>query len=129
MTKWHIDKGKKVTGGKITSYRKKKKFQRGSLPLLTKLGKEKKTKERVRGGLTKFKLSQAEFANVIDPKTNKAQKVKILDVLKNESNPQYVRRRIITKGTIIKTELGEAKVLSRPSQQGVVNAVIVEEKS
>jgi len=128
MTKWHIDKGKKVTGGKIISHRKKRKFQRGSLPLLTKIGKEKKTKERVRGGMTKIKLPQAEFANVIDPKTNKAKKVKILDVLRNEANPQYVRRRIITKGTIIKTELGEAKVLSRPSQHGVVNALIVQEK-
>lgn len=129
MTKWHIDKGKKVTGGRIISHRKKRKFQRGSLPLLTRVGKEKKTKKRVRGGMNKVKLSHAEFANVIDPKTNKARRVEILDVLKNEANPQYVRRRIITKGTIINTELGEAKVLSRPSQQGVVNALIVEEKS
>jgi len=125
MTKWHIDTGKKVTGGKIVSHRKKRKFQRGSLPLLTRIGKEKKTKERVKGGMEKVKLSQAEFANVIDPKTNKTRKVKILDVLRNEANPQYVRRRIITKGTIIKTELGEAKVLSRPSQQGIVNAQVL----
>ena len=127
MTKWNIDKGKKVTGGKIVSHRKKKKFQRGSLPLLTKIGKEKKAKERVRGGMKKIKLSQAEFASVINPKTKKSQKVKILDVLRNEANPQYVRRRIITKGTIIKTELGEAKVLSRPSQHGVINAILIEE--
>jgi len=129
MTKWHIDRGKKVTGGKIHSHRKKRRFQRGSLPLLTKLGKEKKRKERKRGESTKLKLITTEFANVIDPKTNKTKKVKILDVLRNEADPHYVRREIITKGTIIKTDLGEARVVSRPSQDGVVNAIIVQEKS
>jgi len=128
MTKWHIDRGKKVTGGTIHSHRKKKRFQRGSLPLLTKLDKEKKQVERKRGGLRKVKLSQAEFANVIDSKTKKAKKMKILDVLKNEADPHFVRRGIITKGAIIKTELGEARVVSRPSQDGVVNAILVEEK-
>jgi small subunit ribosomal protein S8e len=128
MTKWHIDTGKKVTGGKIHQHRKKRRFQRGSLPLLTKLGKEKKRIDRRRSALEKIRLAEAEFANVIDPKTHKTKKVKILDILRNEANPQYVRRSIITKGTIIKTELGEAKVVSRPAQEGVVNATIVEEK-
>jgi small subunit ribosomal protein S8e len=128
MVQWNIDEGKKVTGGKITKYRKKKKFQRGSLPLLTRMGEEKKLKEEGRGRTKKIKLFQAEFANVTNPKTNKTKKVNILDVIKNPANPQYVRRRIITKGTIIKTELGDAKVLSRPSQEGVVNAVIVQEE-
>jgi len=128
MTKWHIDRGKKVTGGTIHSHRKKRRFQRGSLPLLTKLDKEKKRIERKRSGLKKIKLSQAEFANVIDPKTKRAKKVKILDVLKNEADPHFVRRGIITKGTIIKTELGEARIVSRPSQHGLVNAIIIEEK-
>lgn len=128
MTKWNIDRGKKVTGGKIHSHRKKRRFQRVSSPLLTKLGKEKKRIERKRSGFKKIKLSQAEFVNVVDPKTKKAKKVKILDVLKNEADPHFVRRGIITKGTIIKTELGEAKIVSRPSQHGVVNAIIIEEK-
>jgi small subunit ribosomal protein S8e len=128
MTQWHIDTGKKVTGGKIHLHRKKRRFQRGSLPLLTKLGKEKKRMDRRRGATEKIRLAEAEFANVTDPKTHKTKKVKILDILKNEANPQYVRRSIITKGTIIKTELGEAKVVSRPAQEGVVNATIIPEK-
>jgi small subunit ribosomal protein S8e len=128
MVKWNIDKGKKVTGGIIHSHRKKRRYQRGSLPSYAKVGKESKRTERKRGGLTKIKLASTEFANVIDPKTNKTKKVKILDVLKNEADPHLVRSKIITKGTIIKTELGEAKVVSRPSQHGVVNALIVIEK-
>lgn len=128
MSKWNIDKGKKVTGGVIHSHRKKRRFQLGSLPLHTKVGEEIKWIDRKRGGARKIKLASTEFANVIDPKTNKAKKVKILDVLKNEADPHLVRSEIITKGAIIKTELGEAKVISRPSQDGVVNAIIVTEK-
>jgi len=128
MAKWNINTGRKVTGGKIHLHRKKRRFQRTSLPLLTKLGKEKKRIDRRRGGIEKVRFVGTEFANVIDPKTNKTKKVKILDILKNEANPQYVRRSIITKGTIIKTELGEAKVVSRPSQHGLINATILEKE-
>ena len=128
MVKWHIEKGKKITGGVIHSHRKKRRYQRGSLPLHTKVGEEVKWIERKRGGVKKIRLASTEFANVIDSKTNKAKKVKILDVIKNEADPHLVRSEIITKGTIIKTELGEAKVISRPSQHGVVNALIIEEK-
>jgi len=128
MSKWNIDKGKKVTGGIIHLHRKKRRFQRSSLPLHVKVGDEVKWVDRKRGGIRKIKLASTKFANVIDPKTNKAKKVQILDVLKNEADPHLVRSEIITKGTIIKTELGDAKVVSRPSQDGVVNAIIIEEK-
>jgi len=123
MSKWNIDRGKKVTGGVIHLHRKKRRFQRTSLPLHTKVGKEIKMLNRKRGGIKKLKLVSTEFVNIIDSKTNKAKKVKILDVLKNEADPHLVRSEIITKGTIIKTELGEVKVISRPSQHGVVNAI------
>jgi len=128
MVKWHIDTGKKVTGGIIHLHRKKRKYQRGSLPLHTKVGKEIKWVDRKRGGIKKIKLASTEFANVIDSKTHKTKKVKILDVIKNEADPHLVRSEIITKGTVIKTELGEARVVSRPSQDGVVNAILVSEK-
>ena len=98
------------------------------MPLLTEIGEEKRKIKKARGGNKKIKLVKAEFANVFDTKTKKSQKLKILDVISNPSNPQYVRRGIITKGSIIKTELGEAKVVSRPSQHGIINAVLVEDK-
>ena len=126
MTKWNIDTGKKITGGKIHLHRKKRRFQRVSLPLMTKIDKERKWIDRKRSGIKKIRLSGAEFANLIDSKTKKMSKVKILHVLRNDADPQSVRRGIITKGAIIKTELGEAKVTSRPSQHGVVNAQMIE---
>ena len=127
MTQWHIDRGKKVTGGVIHPYRKKKRFQRGSISLLTEVGKESKFVKRCKGGVKKVKLSKTEFVNVTDSK-NKTKKVKILDVLENPASPNYVRRGILTKGTVVKTELGKIRITSRPSQDGMVNGCIVEEK-
>lgn len=75
--------------------------------------------------MKKVKLVEVEFANVIDPKTKKAKKVKILNVIENKADSHLVRRGIITKGAVIKTELGEARVTSRPSQHGVVNAILL----
>ena len=88
---------------------------------------EKRVKDRVRGGNEKVRVVTAEFANVLDPKNGKTRKVKILDVVKNPANPQLVRSKVITKGCIIKTEIGNAKVTSRPSQEGIVNAILLEE--
>ncbi|NCO96578.1 MAG: 30S ribosomal protein S8e [Candidatus Aenigmarchaeota archaeon CG_4_10_14_0_8_um_filter_37_24] len=119
--------GKKITGGVIHQYRKKRKFQSGSIPLLTELGKEKKFIISCRGGIKKIKVAKAEFINVIDSK-NKAKKVKILGVIDNPASPNYVRRGIITRGAIVKTDLGNVKITSRPSQDGVVNGVIVQGK-
>ena len=129
MTKWNIETGKKVTGGKIHLHRKKRRFQRTSLPVMTRIDKERKWIKRKKSGIKKIKLAGAEFANLIDPKTKKMTKIKILGVLRNEADPQSVRRGIITKGAIIKTEFGEAKVTSRPSQHGVVNALLIEKEN
>ena len=66
-----------------------------------------------------------EIANVYDPKLKKHFKLKILDIVENPANRHFVRRNIITKGAIIKTEKGNAKVISRPGQQGSINAVMI----
>jgi len=49
-------------------------------------------------------------------------------VVRNPVNVDYDRRRIITKGAIIGTSLGEAVITSRPGHNGVVNAVLVSGK-
>lgn len=125
LVKWHIDFGKKVTGGKITRHRKKKRYERGSEQLLVRVGKSERLIKRVRGGERKIKAAFVEFANVTNPRTKKTQKTKILGVIENKANPHFVRRGIVTKGAIIKTELGDAIVTSRPSQDGVVNAILI----
>jgi len=123
MPVWHGERGKKKTGGKINIGRKKRKYELGSLPLHTKIGKGKKKIVKTKGGGRKVKTFSVEFANVMDKKTNTTKKVKVLGVVKTPSDPHLSRRGIITKGTIIKTEIGNARVTSRPSQHGIVNAL------
>ncbi len=126
MVQWHLRSKRKPTGGLLRKHRKKKKIDRGRDFLPTHIGERKVKKIRVRGGNEKLILLQDMYANVSDGKTVK--KVKILGVVKNPANPQFVRHNIITKGSIIKTELGEARVTSRPGQHGVINAVLIKEK-
>jgi len=120
--------GRTPSGARMRPARKKKKRELGSEPTHTKIGSEKRKIIDVFGGNIKVRLYEATFANVFNPETKKATKVKILDVVENPSNVDFVRRKIITKGAIIKTEVGLAKVTSRPSQDGVVNAVLIKPK-
>lgn len=84
-----------------------------------------RVKDRVRGGNIIIKLKETAYANVYDPESKTFKKVKILRVVENPANREYVRLGIVTKGSVIETELGLAKVTSRPSRDGVVNAVLI----
>jgi len=125
---WHGEKGRKATGGKIQIGRKKRKYEMGSLPLHTLIGKEQRKIVKTKGGGIKIKAAKVEFVNVLNPDDKSVKKVKILDVIEHYDNPHFTRRGIITKGCIIKTELGKVKITSRPSQHGMVNGMIVEER-
>ncbi len=118
---------KKPSGGRIRRYRKKKKTELGGYSALTKIGKLRRKFVKVRGGNLKMKVLSTDEVNLYDPKEKKYSKVKIKSVLENPANRHFVRRNIITKGTIIDTEKGKAKVVSRPGQTGVLNAVLVKE--
>ena len=128
MPIWHGDRGRKKTGGKVKVRRRKRKFELGSNPLLTKVDREKKKTVKTKGGGRKTRALAAQHANVYDPTTKTTKKVKVTDIIENPANPHFVRRGIITKGTTIETELGMARVTSRPSQRGIVNAVLVKGK-
>ncbi|HDI07805.1 MAG TPA: 30S ribosomal protein S8e, partial [Candidatus Bathyarchaeota archaeon] len=67
-------------------------------------------------------------ACVTDPSTGKTQKAEILRVVKNPANVDYNRRGVITKGAVIETSLGLARVTSRPGQHGIINAVLIREE-
>jgi len=121
---------KKPTGGRKRPHQKvKRKYWMGRYPTLTRLSnRERREVIRVRGGNHKVRLKEAVYANVVDPQTKTAKKVRILRVVETPANPHYARSGIIVKGTIIETELGRAVVTSRPGQDGVINAVLIERK-
>ncbi|MFW6220165.1 MAG: 30S ribosomal protein S8e [Nanoarchaeota archaeon] len=114
------------TGKRLNDYRKKKQFETGKLPVLTKIGQTKKKITRTIGGNSKEMLLNVEFVNVLDPKNKTSSKAKLLNVLENEANRNFIRRNILTKGTIVKTEKGKVKITNRPGQEGTVNGILVE---
>lgn len=116
---------RRTSGKKKLAYRKKRLFERGSIPSLTGLGEIKVKIVRTKGKGSKRKLLKHNIANVLDKKTNKRSKAKILTIVENPANRHYVRRNIMTKGTIIETEKGKARITSRPGQEGSINAVLV----
>jgi small subunit ribosomal protein S8e len=116
----------KKSGGKTRSYRKSKKYDLGSEFSSPALGDEKKVvSKNARGNTTKRVVRKDHTANVsVD---GEVKNVEIEAVLENPANPNYVRRSLLTKGTIIRTEEGKARITSRPGQDGVINATLVEE--
>jgi small subunit ribosomal protein S8e len=116
---------RKLTGGKKRAYRTKKLYEAGGYPAETILGEPKRKISKGVGGNLKIKVLTEKYASVTDPKTGKTQKTQITRVVKNEANVDYNRRGVITKGAEIETELGLAKVTSRPGNDGIINAILI----
>lgn len=125
--KWQGNSKRKFTGGRLISNRGKRKYELGREAGEPNVDTTRKKQIRTRGGNTKIRLLRCDTAHVADPKTGKSKTAKIESVTDNSANLNYIRRNIITKGAIIKTELGEARVTSRPGQDGIVNAILVAE--
>ena len=85
MTRWHLRPHRKSTGGLLNSYRKKKRYERGSKFLESKLGEHRNKIVTCTGGNVKTKLISADKVNVA--KKGKARQVKIESVLENPTNP------------------------------------------
>ncbi|NQV91596.1 30S ribosomal protein S8e, partial [Candidatus Woesearchaeota archaeon] len=101
---------RKASGGRYTSGQSKKHHELAGFPALTKLADEKRTKQkRTIGGNSKRVLLQGKEINVADQK-GKTQKTEIVTVVENPSNPHLVRRNILTKGAVVETKMGKARV-------------------
>ncbi|MAH21777.1 MAG: 30S ribosomal protein S8e [Thaumarchaeota archaeon] len=116
---------RKMTGGRRVPNRARRSSETDGYPVETSLGQQLVRLRRVRGASIRVVLRSTEYANVVDPRTNKTVKSKILKVLGNTASRDYQRRGVLTKGAMIETEAGKAKVISRPSQHGVINALVV----
>ena len=126
MPQHHDDLTKREpTGGRKRAYRKRRKREIGRDPLNAILGERKHVIIRTRGSDVKIRLMSDKYANVFDPTQDKTIKTEILKMESNPSNRDYDRRGVITKGAIIVTELGRARITSRPGQEGIINAKLI----
>jgi small subunit ribosomal protein S8e len=123
---WQGESVRKVTGGRRRPAQKKRRAEIGRAPADTHIGEDRRRIIRTFGGNDLVIALRASYANVTNPKDGVTKKVKIETVEQNTANPNYVRRNLLTKGAVIKTELGSARITSRPGQNGVINARLLE---
>lgn len=113
----------KITGGRRHPLRTRRKYEIDRYPNEAVNNAQETVTRKVRGKNVKTALKTIDFVNI--SAGNKVKKAKILKVLENPTNNDYQRRGVITKGAILETEDGKCKVVSRPGQHGVVNAVLI----
>jgi len=123
---WQGESVRKVTGGRRRPAAMKRRTEIGLAPADTHIGEDRTRVIRTFGGNEKVRALRASFANVTNPTSGETKKVKIETVEKNTANPNYVRRNLLTKGAVIKTEIGHARITSRPGQDGIINALLIE---
>ena len=116
---------RKRTGGRLRPHTKKRKYELGRSPAETEVDEPRIRVVDARGNRKKRRALATNVASVaVGDETVEAE---IEDVVENPANPNYVRRNIVTKGAVIQTSEGRARVTSRPGQTGQVNAVLVDE--
>jgi small subunit ribosomal protein S8e len=121
---WNGRSVRKETGGRIRFARSKRRSEVGNSPADSHIGEDRTKIIRTLGANQKIRVLRAQYANVANQKSGEIRRVAIETVDKNTANPNFVRRNLLTKGAIIKTEIGDARIVSRPGQDGVINAVL-----
>ena len=116
----------KITGGRRVPLRIRRKYEIDRYPNEPVNGAQVTITRRVRGNNKKTALKSIDFVNLATGE-NKVKKSKIIKVLDNTTNNDYKRRGIITKGAILETQEGKCRVVSKPGQNGIVNAILLKE--
>lgn len=116
----------KTTGGRRHPLRIRRKYETDRYPNEAINGAQVTVTRRVRGNNSKTALKTIDFVNLATGDA-KVKKSKIIKVLENSTNNDYQRRGIITKGAILETQEGKCRVVSKPGQNGIVNAVLLKE--
>ena len=117
--------GRKPSGGRRVAQRARRKFEIDRYPNEATVGPTITITRRSRGNNMKTALKSAETVNVWDPTSKKTTKFAIIRVTKNPANKDYERRGVISKGALVETEAGTARVISRPGQDGSINAILI----
>ena len=120
-----MNHGRKITSGKYHKHRKKKLYEKQSQERTTTLGAPKSKSLRTKGGNQKTTLLSSNIANIKTQENTK--KAEIKNVIETPQNTFLARQNRLSKGAIIETSLGKAKITNRPSQEGQVNAILIKE--
>ncbi len=122
---WQGRSVRKPTGGRYHLRLVKRRSEIGSAPTDSHIGTDRRAVVRITGGNVKVRTMRAEYANVADPASGNVRRARIETVEENVANPNYVRRSLLTRGAVIRTEIGRARIISRPGQEGGINAILI----
>merc|ERR1712139_396845 len=95
---------RRKTGGKLTKWRKKRKFELGRPPAMTKVGATRIHTVRARGGHSKYRALRLDAGNFAWPTESVTKKCRVLNVVYNASNNELVRTNTLVKGAIIEID-------------------------
>ncbi len=100
---------RKVTGGKRSITRKRRKHELGRLPANTKLGGKRISTVRTRGGNTKARALRLENGNFAWGSESISQPTRILDVVYNATSNELVRTKTLVKNAIVAVDAAPFK--------------------
>ena len=131
MAKWHGISRRKPSGGRLkrpNRYRGKRRTEVSSEAQYAYIGeKDDRKMYRKNAGSLTARLLSANTVNVNLPKEGKTVKATINSVIANDANPNFIRRNIVTKGSIVDTSMGKVKITSRPGMHGVISGILLED--
>jgi len=117
-------KTRKITGGIRHPLKTRQKFDIDRYPNEALMGEQETATRKTRGNNRKIALKTVSHVNLVLSDA-KIKRTKIIRVLENQTNNDYKRRGVITKGAILETEDGKCRIVSRPGQNGMINAILV----
>eukprot|EP00744_Colponema_vietnamica_P000135 GILI01000254.1.p1 GENE.GILI01000254.1~~GILI01000254.1.p1 ORF type:complete len:208 (-),score=74.96 GILI01000254.1:93-716(-) len=91
----------RATGGRRTIHQKKRQFEMGRQPAMTKIGAKRVRTVRCRGGNLKFRALRLDTGNFCWASESCTRKTRILDVVYNASNNELVRTKTLVKNCIV----------------------------
>merc|ERR1711904_135832 len=94
----------RATGGRRNIHQKKRKFEMGRPPAMTKLGQKRIRVVRGRGGNLKFRALRIDSGNYSWGSENCTKKVRILDVVYNATSNELVRTKTLLKNAIVQID-------------------------
>merc|ERR1712167_312036 len=100
---------RRKTGGKLTAWRKKRKFELGRQPAGTKIGHKRVRSVRVRGGNLKYRALRPDTGNFSWGTESTTRKCRLLNVSYNSTNNEIVRTNSLVKGNIVQVDAAPFK--------------------
>merc|ERR1711935_465016 len=94
----------RATGGRRNIHQKKRKYEMGRPPAMTKLGNKRVRTVRGRGGNMKYRALRLESGNFSWGSENATKKVRVLDVVYNATSNELVRTKTLVKNAIVQID-------------------------